>query len=190
MKKLALLIILSIGISSITIAQEDVRLNMNDPKNRQTIYVKLYDAGNGNFLLELPLTFHVMKGEERNILFMITEKKLTKQNPQSVWMFRQSMQLDYLLKLNRNMIVDKQFQNKNTTVESFFEHSGNLTLIDFTEDYEEIREVPKPIFFQIRDVSKPIELRLKFYVSVPDKDETMQILTAKAGVVKTTIIIN
>lgn len=191
MKKLILLLILGIGVFSIAAAQEDIRLNVNNPKNKQTIHVKLYDASNGNYLLELPLTFHVMKGKERNILFMIAGKEINKRNPQTVWMFRQAMHLDELLKKNRNLTADKDFKKKHTAIEAFFEHSGNLVLIDFPEDYEEVRAVPKPVFFQIRDTGKPIELKLKFYVSIPGKDETMQMLTAKAGLVKTTInIIN
>lgn len=191
MKTLIILLILSIGASSVAIAQEEVRLDGNNPDNKQTVNVKLYDANNGNFLLDLPLTFHIMKGKERNILFMIVGKELNKRNPQTVWMFRQSMYLDDLFKRNKNLTAHKEFKKKYTAVESFFEHSNNLILIDFPEDYEMIRAVPKPLFFQVRDIGKPIELKLKFYISTPDKDQTMQVLTAKTGVVKTTInIIN
>lgn len=167
--------------------QDNIRLNSSDPKNKQTVNVKLHDASNGNLLMELPLTFHIMKAEERNILFVIVGKELNKQNVQTVWMFKQALQLDELLKKNRNLKIERDFRKKSDWLEPFHEDSNNINLIDFYNEYESISAVPKPFFFEVKDISKPFELKLKFYVSVPDKDETMQILTAKAGIVRVTI---
>ncbi len=186
-QKIILLLFFCVGVFSFVLAQESVTLNANDPKNKQTIKVKLYDASNGEYLQELPLTFHIMKGKERNVLFMIAGKEINKRNPKTVWMFRKSAYGDELLKLNRNLVFDKQFKKKYSAVDAFYEESDNISLIDFQENYEKIDVVPKPIFFQIKDIHAPIELKLKFYISIPAKDETIQMLKAKAGVVKITI---
>lgn len=171
-------------------AQENIHLNSNDLKNKQTIQAKLYDNNNGNFLMDLPLTFHIMKTVGRNILFVIIGKE-TKQNPQAVWMFKKPYQLEQLLKENRNLKVDKDFKNKNKHIESFYETTNNLHLIDFQDDFQKVTCIPKPVFFEVKDINKPLDLKLKFYISLPDnKDETMQILTSKAGIVKVTIDIN
>lgn len=173
-------------------AQEKIHLNSSDPKNKQTIQVKLYDNDNGSLLMDLPLTFHIMKTVERNILFVIVGKEGNEHNFQAVWMFKKTFQLEELLKENRNLRVEKDFKNKNGQIESFYERSSNFHLIDFHDEFEKVTVTPKPLFFEVKDISKPLELKLKFYISVPDKkDETMQILTAKAGIVKVTIdIIN
>lgn len=169
------------------LAQENIHLNSTDSKNKQTINVKLHDASNGSLLTELPLTFHIMKTEERNILFVIAGKEINKQNTQTVWLFKSSLRLDELLKKNRNLIAAKDFKRKNDLIELFYENSSNIRLIDFYDEYMKVDTSPKPFFFEVKDISKPFELKFKFYTSVPDKDEIMQILTAKAGTVKVTI---
>ena len=192
MKIKFLILLFCLTIFSGSKAQEKIHLNSSDTKNKQTIHVKLHDIDNGNLLMDLPLTFHIMKAEERNILFVIVGKDINKHNSQSVWMFKKDFQLEQLLKENRNLKADKDFKNKNEHIESFYDKSSNLHLIDFHDEFEKVTTTPKPLFFEVKDISKSFELKLKFYVSVPDKkDETMQILTAKAGIVKVTIdIIN
>ncbi|MFV0538275.1 MAG: hypothetical protein ACK5M3_13045 [Dysgonomonas sp.] len=182
-----LTVLFFLSIFSELFGQDDIRLNSTDPKNKQTVNVKLHDASNGNLLMELPLTFHIMKAEERNILFVIVGKKPNQENAQTVWMFKEALQLDDLLKKNRNLRVEKDFRKKSDLVESLYENSHNINLIDFHDEYERFLTVSKPLFFEVKDISKPFELKLKFYVSVPDKDETIQILTAKAGIVRVTI---
>lgn len=167
-------------------AQENILLNSRDTKNKQTINVKLHDMYNGEFLMDIPLTFHIMKGKDRDILFMILGQEINKRNPQTVWMFRNSCQLDELLKKNRNLKASKDFKKRNEHIESFFESSDNIKLMDFPDDFEKVGSTPKPVFFEVKDANKPFELKLKFYISIPDKDETIQVLTAKAGVVRVT----
>lgn len=187
MKIKFLVVLFLLSIFSELFGQDDIRLNSADPKNKQTVNVKLHDASNGNLLMELPLTFHIMKAKERNILFVIIGKEINKQSTQTVWMFKRALRLDELLKRNRNLKIDKDFRKKSELVEPFHEDSHNINLIDFYDEYEKISVAPKPLFFEVKDISKPFELKLKFYVSVPDKDETIQILTAKAGIVRVTI---
>lgn len=188
MKIKFLLLILYVIIFPELKAQENIHLNNGDPKNRQTVNVKLYDADNGAFLMEMPLTFHIMKEKERNILFMIAENKVNTQKSQTVWLFEESSRLDESLKKNRNFKVGKDFKKKNEMLESFYEKSSNITLIDFHNEFEKVSTAtPKPFFFEVKDISKPFELKLKFYISEPDKDETMQMLVAKAGMVRITI---
>lgn len=186
MKKFLLLFLYLIIFSGLG-AQEKIYLNSGDTKNRQTVNVKLHDANNGTLLMEMPLTFHIMKEKKRNILFLIAQTKADTPNRNTVWLFGKSFRLNELLKRNRNLKAGKDFKKKNEMLEPFHENSGNITLIDLHDEAEKVSATPKPFFFEVKEIDRPFELKLKFYISEPDKDETMQTLVAKAGIVRITI---
>ena len=179
-----LLSMLSLIVISNAEAQE-VRLNGKDGRNRETITVKLYDNNEGNFLLELPLTFHITQND---ILFMIVGDDNGVNGNGTVWMFDKDVSLNDLLKTNRQIGTAKAFKKQINRLEPFFGQSDNVTLFKaFDNGYEQVQSSPKPVFFKVGDVSKPVVLKLKFYTSSGKNDRSPE-LAAEAGTVK--IILN
>ena len=170
-------------------AQTIVNLNASEDQNKQSVDVKLFDNSTGNFLLDLKLTFHITKN---NILFMIVGDKKGINDNKTIWMFDDNISLERLIKKNKNLIPSKEFKSTHNQVEPVVKSSRNVWLyMEFQNNIESVRSVPKPVFFRIKDSSVPVELKLKFYVSeTSDKDKYSQTLTAEAGITAITININ
>ena len=163
---------------------EEINLNFKDNGNKQSITVKLYDNNEGNYLLDLPLTFHLNR---KNILFMIVGDETGTGSDNSVWMFDKPIQLNDFLKQNKNVVAAKTFKKQSIRLESFYEGSENVEKYTFFDrGFEWVQLSPKPVFFQVKDPSKPVKLKLKFYVSSEQNDRT-QALTSEAGIIKITI---
>lgn len=167
-------------------AQTIVNLNASESKNKQSADVKLFDNYAGNFLLDLKLTFHITKD---NLLFMIVGDERGINDFKTVWMFDENINIKELIKKNKNLIPSKEFKKTHSQVEPILKSTGNVGIyMGFQNNYEFVRSAPKPVFFKIKDLTVPVELKLKFYVSeTSDKDVYSQILTAEAGTAKITI---
>ena len=167
-----------------SIAAQEISLNSKDLRNKESISVKLYDNNEGNYLLDLPLTFHLT---QNNILFMIVGDDNGINGNNSLWMFDKTVALNEFLKSNKNVIPAKSLKKQVNRLESFFDQSENVErYVLFDNGYELVQSSPKPVFFKVGDLSKPVVLKLKFYSSL-EKSGRSQELTAEAGVVKITI---
>ena len=176
-------IMLLLGFLSRSMAQE-INLNPEDRRNKQTVVVKLFDNNEGGYLLDLPLTFHL---NPDHILFMIVgdENELGVNN--SVWMFDRSTDLNQFLKLNKNVATTKTFQKQNPRLTKCFDQSANIEIFaSFDKGFESVQASPKPVFFRIMDPARPVQLKLKFYVALEKNDGT-RLLTAEAGTIKITV---
>ena len=166
---------------------QEIRLNLKDSRNRETVSVRLYDNNEGNFLLELPLTFHIT---QNNILFMFVGDNNGITGNHSVWMFDRAVALDDFLKINKHIGTAKSFKKQMNHLESFINQSENAELYKlFDNGFEQVQSSPKPVFFKVGDTSKPVVLKLKFYTSF-EKSNRSHELTSEAGVVKITILVN
>ena len=166
---------------------QEVNLDVKDSRNRETVSVRLYDNNEGNFLLELPLTFHIT---QNNILFMIVGDDNGVTGNHAVWMFDKTISLGDFQKRNKQIGASKSLKKQIARLESFFEGSENVEkYTPFDNGCEQVQSTPKPVFFKVRDASKPVVLKLKFYTSF-EKVDFSQELTAEAGVVKVTIIVS
>ena len=175
-------ILTSCGLFSAT-AQE-INLNQKDNNNRESVSVRLYDNNEGNYLLELPLTFHIT---QNNILFMIVgdDNGITGNN--TIWMFDNSVLLNDFQKNNKHIGAAKMFKKQINRLESFFDQSENVSkFMWFDNGYEQVLASPKPVFFEVGDPSKPVVLKLKFYTSFEKNNRSTE-LTSEAGTVKITI---
>ena len=165
------------------IAQE-IQLNGKDRNNRESVSVKLYDNNEGHYLLDLPLTFHI---NQENILFMIVGDDNGISGNDAVWMFDKEVVVNDFLKINKGLGVAKTFKKQVNRFESFFMQSENVEKYTYFDNgYEYILASPKPVFFRVKDASKPVLLKLKFYMS-SENNVRSQILTSEAGTVKITI---
>ena len=165
-------------------AAQEVSLNSKDNLNREAVSVRLYDHNEGNFLLELPLTFHVTPN---GILFMIVGNDNGVTGNHAVWMFDKTVSLNDFLKRNRQIGTAKSLKKQISRLESFYDGSENIKKFTlFDNGYEHVQASPKPVFFKVGDTSKPVVLKLKFYTSF-EKNDGSQDLTAEAGTVKITI---
>ena len=165
-------------------AAQEIRLNGKDNRNRETVSVRLYDNNEGNFLLELPLTFHIT---QNNILFMFVggDNGITGNN--AIWMFDQAVSLNDFLGRNKHVGTSKSFKKQMNRLESFFDQSENVKKFTrFDNGFELVQASPKPVFFEVNDPSKPVVLKLKFYTSF-EKSDRSQELSSEAGIVKITI---
>jgi len=163
---------------------QEIRLNSSDNRNRETVSVRLYDNNEGNFILELPLTFHIT---QNNILFMFVGDDNGIIGNNAIWMFDQTISLNDFLKRNKQVGTAKSFKKQMNRLESFFEQSENVERFTrFDNGFELVQESPKPVFFKVDDPSKPVVLKLKFYTSF-EKNDRSQELSAEAGIVKITI---
>jgi len=179
----ALVLALMGGWLSKATAQE-VNLNQDDSRNRQTVTVKLYDNNEGGFLLDLPLTFHLNKD---NILFMIVGDDNSLGINNSILMFDQAVALTGFLKKYKNMAASKTFKKQSARLERFFDQSENIEKHAFFDNgFESVSSSPKPVFFRIIDPSKPAQLRLKFYVA-SSKGDGVHTLTSESGQVRITV---
>jgi len=163
---------------------QEIRLNGKDDRNREMVSVRLYDNNEGNFLFELPLTFHIT---QNNILFMIVgnDNGITGNN--AIWMFDKTVPLNDFLKRNKQIGTAKSFKKQMNRLESFFDQSENVEKFTwFDNGFEQVLDSPKPVFFKVGDASKPVVLKLKFYTSF-EKNDRSQELTSEAGIVKITI---
>ena len=160
---------------------QEVNLNLNDSRNKQTVSVKLYDTNEGDFLLDLPLTFHL---NADNILFMIVGSEYDLGRNNSVWMFDKTVDLNTFLKQNPNTGVSKSFKKNNKRFIQFYEQSENVEkYVLFERGYERVQSSPKPVFFQITDPSKPALLKLRFYVA-SGKSNGLYMFSSEAGLIK------
>jgi hypothetical protein len=165
-------------------AGQEINLNVDDKENKQVISVKLFDNNEGGFLLNLPLTFHLNKD---NILFMIVGDENELGVNTAVWMFDKPTDLNIFLKQNKNTGVTKTFKKQVTRFERFYEQSDNIEQFAlFDHGYETVQAAHKPVFFRIKDPSKPVLLRLKFYVT-SGKSDGMKMFTSETGTVKITV---
>jgi hypothetical protein len=183
-KRSVLAILLLVSVESI--AQTIVNLNASENRQRQTIDVALYDNFNGNYLLDLQLTFYVT---QENMLFMIVGGERGINDNKTIWMFDRNISLRELQQRNRNLTSSREFNRAYSRVESIIESSRNVEIYRrFQNGYEIVQSVPKPVFFNIHNTDAPIELRLRFYVSeISNRDIHSQVLTAKAGTTNITI---
>ena len=162
------------------VAQE-INLNPEDERNKQTVTVKLYDTNEGDFLLDLPLTFHVNADD---ILFMIVGSEDELAGNRSVWMFDKTVDLNAFLKQNRNVGTSKAFKKNNKELVRFNEQSENVEkYILFERGFERVQASPKPVFFEVKDPDKPVQLKLRFYVATAQRDG-MSILSSEAGLIR------
>ena len=174
------------GFFVLGMAQE-IQLDGNDARNRETVSVRLYDNNEGNYLLELPLTFHITPN---NILFMIVgdDNGITGNN--ALWMFDQTVALNDFQKRNKHIGAAKTFKKQIKRLESFFDQSENVEKFTwFDNGYEQVQASPKPVFFKVGDTSKPVVLKLKFYTSFANNNRTTE-LSSEAGTVKIQLTIN
>jgi hypothetical protein len=169
------------------LAAQEIRLNGKDGRNRETVSVRLYDNNEGNFILELPLTFHVT---QNNILFMFVGDDNGVTGNNAIWMFDKTVSLSDFLKRNKQVGVGKTFRKQMTRLESFFEQSENVEKFTwFDNGFEQVQSSPKPVFFKVNDPAKPVELKLRFYASF-EKNDRSQELTSEAGVVRIKLTID
>ena len=168
--------------SSVTIRgmAQEVNLNPDDERNKQTVTVKLHDTNEGDYLLDLPLTFHV---NADNILFMVVGSDDELGGSRSVWLFDRTIDLNAFLKQNRNVGVTKTFKKNNKELVRFYEQSENVEkYILFERGFERVQASPKPVFFKIKDPDKPMQLKLRFYVA--SERNGMNLFSAEAGLVR------
>ena len=163
---------------------QEVQLNGNDRNNRESVSVKLYDNNEGNFLLDLPLTFHITSN---NILFMIVGDDNGIRGSNAVWMFERDVPLADFLKRNKNITTSKTLKKQLKRLESFYNQSDNVDKHTYFDNgFEFVQGTPKPVFFKVNDPSKPVVLKLKFYTSAENNNRS-QVLSSEAGTVKVTI---
>jgi hypothetical protein len=163
---------------------QEIRLNGKDARNRETVSVRLYDNNEGNFLFELPLTFHIT---QNNILFMFVGDDNGVTGNHAIWMFDRTIPLNDFLKQNKQIGTAKTFKKQMNRLESFYDQSENVEKFTwFDNGCEQVQSSPKPVFFKVGDTSKPVVLKLKFYTSF-EKNDRSQELTSEAGIVKITI---
>jgi hypothetical protein len=184
MKQSVLAILLLVSVESI--AQTTVDLNASENRQKQTVDVALYDSFNGNYLLDLKLTFYIT---QENILFMIVGDERGINDNKTVWMFDMNISLRELQQRNRNLTPSREFGRAYSRVESIIESSKNVEIHQrFQDGYESVQSAPKPVFFNIHNTGIPIELRLRFYVSeTSNRDIHSRVLAAKAGTANITI---
>jgi hypothetical protein len=158
-----------------------VKLNRADSRNRETVSVRLYDNNEGNFILELPLTFHIT---QNNILFMFVGDDNGIRGNNAIWMFDKAISLNDFLKRNKHIGTAKQFKKQLNRLESFFDQSENVERFTwFDNGFETVQASPKPVFFKVGDTAKPVVLKLKFYTSLEKSDRSRE-LTSEAGTAK------
>ena len=166
------------------VTAQEVNLNQKDNLNRETVSVRLYDNNEGNFLLELPLTFHIT---QNNILFMFVGDDNGVSGNHAVWMFDKSISLNDFLKSNKHIGTAKSLKKQIARLESFFDQSENVEKFTwFDNGFEQVLSSPKPVFFKVGDTSKPVLLKLKFYTSF-EKNDRSHDLASEVGMVKITI---
>jgi len=166
---------------------QEISLNAQDSGNKQSVVVKLYDNNTGGYLLDLPLTFHL---NQKNILFMIVGDGNGTGAGNSVWMFDKTILLNDFLKQNKNVATAKTFNKQCVRLDSFFDQSENVEKYTFFDrGFEWVQASPKPVFFQVKDPSKPVKLKLKFYTAL-ERNDQMQELNSEAGIIKITINIS
>ena len=176
-------VLLLFGVMGKGMAQE-IRLDGNDVRNRETVSVRLYDNNEGNYLLELPLTFHIT---QNNILFMIIGDDNGINGNNAVWMFDKTVTLSDFQKKNKHIGAAKTFKKQIARLESFFDQSENVEKYTwFDNGYEQVHASPKPVFFKVGDPAKPVVLKLKFYTSFANNNRPTE-LSSEAGTVKITI---
>ena len=178
-----LILLMLVGLQFRAAAQE-IRLDGKDNRNRETVSVRLYDNNEGNYLFEIPLTFHITPN---NILFMFVGDDYGITGNNVLWMFDRSVTLNDFLKKNKHIGAAKTFKKQIKSLESFFDQSENVekyTLFD--NGFEQVLASPKPVFFKVGDTSKPVVLKLKFYTSF-EKNNGPTELSSEAGLVKITI---
>jgi len=160
---------------------QEIRLDGKNSRNRETVSVKLYDNNEGNFILDLPLTFHITPN---NILFMFVGDENGVKGNNAVWMFDKPVLLNDFLKINKQIGTAKTFKKQLSRLESFYDQSENVEKFTwFDNGFETVQSSPKPVFFKVGDVTKPVVLKLKFYTSL-EKNDRSQELSAEAGTVK------
>ena len=180
----AFIIMLLFCVQTFSVAAQEVHLNIKDDRNRESVSVKLYDENEGDFILDLPLTFHITSN---NILFMIVGDDNGVSGNNTVWMFDKKITLVDFLQRNKNVSSSKTFRKQINTLESFYYQSGNIERLNyFDSGYEYVQASPKPAFFIVDDPTKPITLKLKFYVS-SEKNDYTHVLNYEAGTVRVTI---
>jgi hypothetical protein len=168
-----------------TLAAQEVKLNYSDQKNKQTIRAELYDSYNGDFLMELPLTFHITQDY---ILFMIVGDDTGIKENTVICLFDKTMELKALEK-DKNLKFSGKFKKQYKKVYPFFEQTADIEkLMPFQNNCEYIQKMPKPLFFQIKNYSKPVKLNLKFYIANASGDNQHEkTLMAESGTIKITI---
>ena len=178
------LTILLLCFSANRVIAQEIQLSSKDRNNRESVSVKLYDNNEGQYLLDLPLTFHINKD---NILFMIVGSDNGINGNYSVLMFDKDVILNDFLKSNKNFSTDKTFRKQINRLESFFSQSENVEKHTYFDNgFEYVLVSPKPVFFKVKDASKPVVLKLKFYAS-SEKNDNSKVLTSETGIVKITI---
>lgn len=186
MKKMIFIGIL--GMLSVSLgAQTKYELSLRVDSTKKEL-LELINDRDGEKLLDLPVAFQLTNKNNLVILFGNGE---TLPNEYTVWMFAPAILLKDFLKKNKNVIANKEFANSNSQLGKFFAEKGleYLSQYKFDEEYQMIRKIPKPVFFQLTD--REAELYLYFYVSIPNKkDSDLNELIAKTKPIKITIKID
>jgi hypothetical protein len=179
------ILLLNIWLVCSTLTAQEVKLNYNDSKNKQTIKAGLYDSYNGDFLMELPLTFHI---SQDYTLFMIIGDDAGIKGNTIICLFDKTMELKELEK-DKNLKFSGKFKKQYKKVYPFFEQTADVEMLMPLQNHcEYVQNIPKPLFFQINNYSKPVKLNLKFYIAnASDKDQYEKTLIAESGTIKITI---
>jgi hypothetical protein len=166
MKKGFLLIGLLLWSSLWLTAQKKIELQPHKP---QSIEVRLcdYHKTEGDFLLNLPLTFSI---NNKNILIIMVGNDTVLDYEHSVWCFSEEMDFVELMKNNRNVSAAKLFKKQNAVLSTVLMPYSKMTLHrTFDDGYEIVKKNVKPFFFEIHNLSsgEPLKFSLQFYVTKP-----------------------
>ena len=186
LRSYALTVFFLLFLASATLTAQTVKLDYNDEKNKETVRVQLFDSYNGDFLMELPLTFHVT---EDYVLFVIIGDETGIKKNTAICLFDETMELNDLTKKNRNFTFSDNFKKYHKKIYPFFERTNNVEMMmPFQNHCEYIETTPKPLFFQIKNKANSIDLKLRFYLAdISNKEKSGLKLIAESGTIKTTI---
>jgi len=148
-------------------AQKKIELQPNKPQSMEVRLCDYYKT-EGDFLLNLPLTFSIIN---KNILVIMVGNDTVLDYERSVWVFSEEVDLADLMKANRNVSAEKVFKKQSAMFNTVLLPCDKMTLYRaFDNGYEVITKNAKPLFFEIQNLSpnQPIRFSLQFYVAKPN----------------------
>ena len=117
------------------------------PRSPQKIDTRLRDKISNEFLLNLPITLSIT---DKNVLILMIGNDVPQDNGLSVWLFSKDMDLDELLKKDRNVNAAKAFKNQNKILNKVLPYHEKMKLYRAFEDgYEVVKQNAKPLLFEI-----------------------------------------
>jgi len=150
----------------------------------KAISMQLISDIDGASLLILPISFQFT---DKGYLVMMLGDGNPLEKGQNVWLFSAQKTLKWLMTNNKNISATKEFQNRFSDFNLFFNSPFNGVQLfsgyKFDNDYEVISGNPKPVIFQVKEDTKEISLFLTFYVSKPDKKNPCMLFT-KAKIIE------